>query len=123
MQQDFSAENSIIRTDGKRSVKVSSDRYGGVDLSFCCNGFQSVTVTVDEDMLPWIAGSIAEFRQNESDLLKALRDAERNLRCAWEMLSAIADNDPSADRAKAAERARIGWIEVTEAINKATGES
>ena len=45
-------------TDGKRSVTVTNGS-DGIDITICRNGYQSVVVTVDAEMLGWLASMIA----------------------------------------------------------------
>ena len=51
---------SIIRTDGKRRVQIDQI-LTGVELTICRNGFQSVGVTLDPEMMVWLKLAIEEY--------------------------------------------------------------
>lgn len=55
-------------------------------------------------------------------LLEALRNAEKGLHGAWQMLSAIAECEPSRDRIRAAEKAGAAWTNATAAIAAAEAQ-
>lgn len=56
--------------------------------------------------------------QERDRLREALHDAERSLHGAWQMLDAIASNDYSKDRERAAHRAAEAWKRVGAALEQ-----
>lgn len=102
--------------DGKRGVRIERDGQS-LSLSTMRNGYQWAGMPVDRDLLLSTHAAIESafpeaFGDSSSEgaekptpeIMGALREAERGLHFAWQMLSAICDSDPSRDRIAARDR-------------------
>lgn len=103
--------------DGKRGVRIQQDGQS-LSLETMRNGFQWAGMPVDRDLLlrthaaiesafPEAFSSDGAGEANEKrtpTMIAALKEAERGLHFAWQMLSAICDTDPSRDRISARDR-------------------
>lgn len=59
---------SMMRTDGIKSVSVEKSeraKRDSYDLTICKNGWQSVSVEVDREMLNWLSEIIKKFNYDD----------------------------------------------------------
>lgn len=61
-------KKDVERSDGKRTVKVSSDG-GTPEISICRNGYQTTVVAADLEMLEWLFEALDEYLHGGKHLM------------------------------------------------------